>query len=93
MLFISEITKSVLKMVYIGLMTHLQRHPKFFDKLRHMAETFLKRILTYFYFTKYNEISLRHSDVQKHVSYTGSRKRFLIYYNYGLCLETAECVF
>ena len=52
---------------------------------------FLKRILTYLYCTIYNEISICHSDVQKHVSYTESPKRFLIYF--GLCLEMAGKVF
>ena len=38
-----------------------------------------------------NEINIFHSDVENHVLYTRSYKRFLIYY--GLCLETAGNVF
>ena len=48
---------------------------------------FLKRIVINLPPTKDNEINIFHSDVQNHVSYTGSYKRFLIHY--GLCLETA----
>ena len=55
------------------------------------GEEFLKLIVTYFYFTKYNEMNIVHSVVQKHVLYTGSHKRFLVYY--GLCLVTAGYVF
>ena len=51
----------------------------------------LKRILTYLYFTKYNEINVRHLDIKKRVSnesnikstkilYTSSHKSFLIHY-------------
>ena len=40
------------------------------DILR-ISGIFSKRILTYLYCTKFNEIKLCHSDVQKHVSYTG----------------------
>ena len=32
-------------------------------------ETFFKRILGYLYCTKYNEINIGHSYIQKHVSY------------------------
>ena len=45
----------------------------------------LKRILTYLYCTNYNEINKCHSYTQKHVSNTGSYKKFLIYE--GVCLE------
>ena len=31
------------------------------------------------YCIKYNEIDMFHSDVQKHLSYTGSHKRFLVW--------------
>ena len=34
----------------------------------------LKIILTYLYCSKYNDINICHSDVQKHVPYTGSQK-------------------
>ena len=37
---------------------------KFFNR-----ENFLKCILTYLNWTKYNEISINHSDIQKHASY------------------------
>ena len=65
----------------------------FFDTLRRMEE-FLKRIFTYLYCIfahKYNEFNVCNSDEPKHFSYTGSHKRFLIYYE--LCLETAGNVF
>ena len=53
---------------------------------------FLKRIVVINLTpTKDNEINTFHSDVQNHVSYTESYKRFLIFY--GLCLETAKNVF
>ena len=51
----------------------------------------LKRILTYLYCTKYNEINAFHLVIQKYVSYTGSHKRFLM--QYGLCFEMAGNVF
>ena len=38
--------------------------------LRPMMGTFFKCILTYLYCPKYNEMNMRHSDAQKHVSYT-----------------------
>ena len=38
---------------------------------------------------EHNEINISH--IQKHTSYTGSHKRFLI--RYGLFFETVECVF
>ena len=50
-----------------------------------------KRILYYLYCTKYDEINISHSVVQKYATYTGSYKIFLIYY--GLRLETARNVF
>ena len=37
------------------------------------------KILTSLYCTKYNEIHVCHSDVQKYISYTRSQKRFLIW--------------
>ena len=52
---------------------------------------FLKFLVRYLYCSKYNKINIFHSVLQKHVSYTGSHKRFLKYY--GLCLETAGYVF
>ena len=52
---------------------------------------FLKRILTYLYCSKHNEIKICHSDVQKCVSFIGSHERFLIHY--ALCFETSENVF
>ena len=36
---------------------------KFSDTLRSMRENFLKHILTYLHFTKYNEISISHSHI------------------------------
>ena len=52
---------------------------------------FLKHIVLNLPPTKGIEIKIFHSDVQNHVSHTGSYKSFLIYY--GLRLETAENVF
>ena len=52
---------------------------------------FLNCISAYLYLTKCNEINKFPSDVQKHVSYTGLSKIFVIYYE--LCLETSENVF
>ena len=53
---------------------------------------YLKHILTYLYWNKFIEISVRHLNVQKACFvYTISQKRFLIYY--GLCLKTAGNVF
>ena len=52
---------------------------------------FLKFIVAYLYCTKYNEIKYFYSVVQKHVSYTGSHKRFPRYYR--LYLEMAGYVF
>ena len=60
---------------------------KFYATLRSMGEKFLKRILTYSYCTKHNEINL----VKNHVSDVGSHKKFLIYYR--LCLETDGNIF
>ena len=37
--------------------------------LRHMGRNVLKRILTYLYYTEYNEIKVCHPDIQKHVLY------------------------
>ena len=67
------------------------RLTKIFRYLMAYVGNFLKRILTYFYCTKYSKINICLSDVQKHVSYTRSHKRFLTYY--GLCLEGAGNVF
>ena len=52
---------------------------------------FLKHMVTNLPPAKDTEIKIFHSDVQNHVSYTGSYKRFLLHY--GLCLETARNVF
>ena len=45
----------------------------FFFSLRRMGKKFSKRILAYLYCSIYNEINMRHSAVQKHVS---SKKRY-----------------
>ena len=47
----------------------------------------LNLIITHLYCTKYNEINIFHSVVQKHALCTGSHKRFLIHH--GICFETA----
>ena len=36
----------------------------------------LKRILTFLYCNKYNEVNIFHSDIQKRVSYNGHTKDF-----------------
>ena len=72
-------------MVCIGMMVGLQRLRKVFRYITAYVGKSFK------YCPKYNEINMRLSDVQKHVSCTGLHKRFLIYY--GLCLETAGNVF
>ena len=69
----------------------IQAHTKVFQYISDYVSNFLKHILTDFHCTKYNENNICHSGVQKHVSCTGSLKRFLIYY--GLCLEMAGNVF
>ena len=77
-------------MLRLGLKVRLQRCTKFSDTLRYMGG-FLNPIVRNLPPTKGNEINMFHSDGQNHVSYTGSHKRFLIYY--GLCLETAGNLF
>ena len=72
-----------------GLSTETRK--SFPDTFQHIWRRFLKCILTYLYCTKCNEINICHLDVQKHVSYTGSHKIFLMYY--GLCFGTAGNVF
>ena len=50
MLFISNIPRSVVKIVDIRLMVRLQRHTKVFDTLQPIGGEILKRTLTYLYF-------------------------------------------
>ena len=64
---------------------------KFFPLHYSLRKKFLKRILTYLYCIKLNKINMCHTEAQKHVSYTGSRKRILIYY--GSYIEMAGYVF
>ena len=47
------------------------------------GEKYLKRILTYLHSTKYNEINMCHSHIQKHVSYKKWSKKYK-YYAYRL---------
>ena len=47
---------------------------KFFDTLRPMREKYLKSILTYLDCTKYNEINIGYSHIQKHVSHKNDIK-------------------
>ena len=64
-----------------------------------MGGGILKHILIHLNCTKYNEINKCHLDMQKRVSYknwykysyTGSHKRYLLYY--GLCLEMSGKIF
>ena len=59
-----------LKMACIRLMACLQRHTKVFRENTTMrGGGCLKRILTYLYRAKYNEIHIGHSYIQKYVSY------------------------
>ena len=72
-------------------MVDLQRRTKVFRYITAYGEGGgSEHILIYLNYTKYNELT-HHSDVQKHVPYTGSHKYFLIHY--GLCLKTAGNVF
>ena len=50
-------------MIYIGLIVRLQRHTKVFRYITVNRESFLKRTLTYLYWTKYNEINVCYSDL------------------------------
>ena len=73
MLFISNVAWTILKMVCIRIIVHVERqirHPIHFG----LWEKFLKRILTYLYCTNQNKINIYHSDVQKHVSYEDQTK-------------------
>ena len=45
----------------IGMSTDTQ---KFFNTFQHMGKSFLKRILTYLYCIKYNEIDICHSGIR-----------------------------
>ena len=78
-------------MLCMGLKILLQRHAKVPIHYGVWEGGFLKRIVINLPPTKDNEIYIFHSDVQNHISYTGSCKSFLIYY--GLFLETAGNVF
>ena len=53
---------------------------KFSDILWPMGGEFLMHTVTNLYWTIYNKINIFPSDVQKRVLYTGSHKRFLVYY-------------
>ena len=58
-----------MKMLHVGMMIRLQRHEKIFPLHYSLwGGDFLKLIVTYFYYTEYNEVNMRHSDVRKHVS-------------------------
>ena len=69
MLFLSDIAWTVQKMVCIGLNVRLQRHKSFLIHYGLWGGEFLKCILTHLCFTKYNEINVCHSYIQKHASY------------------------
>ena len=58
----------MVKIVYLGLMIHPQRHTNVYDALRLMGRNFLHLTLIHSYCTKYNETNIDYSDVQKHVS-------------------------
>ena len=68
MLFISDIEWAILKMVhmaakYLSAVT-LKSFP---DTLRQMGRKYLKCILKYLCYHKYNEINMCNSNIQKHV--------------------------
>ena len=88
---ISDIKWSILKMLCMELKVSYKGTQEFSETLRHMGRKFLKRITINLPPTKDNEINIFNADVQNHVPYTGSHKRFLIYYE--LCFETARNVF
>ena len=86
----SNIELTVEKMVCMGLKFIYRGMQKFSDALRPVQRKFLKPISTYC--TKYNEINMYHSDIQKHVSFenglnimyflcTDSHKNFPMHYN------------
>ena len=62
-LYISDIALIVLKMVRIRLLVRLQRHPK----CSAYGGGCFKRILTHLYRTKYNDIHMCHSALQKNI--------------------------
>ena len=90
MLFIFDRALTVLKMVNVGLIVGLQRHTKIFRYITVNGGKYFKRILTYLYCTKYNEIKLRHSNIYIistfpiksgiNILFTGSYKSFPIHY-------------
>ena len=56
-------------MEYVGIIVHVQRDTqKFTNTVRSMAGNILKYALIYLYRTKYIEIKIDHSDIQKHIS-------------------------
>ena len=64
-------------MVHIGLMVRLQRYSSFLIDCGLWGEgEFLKHFLAYC--TKYDEINMRHSDGQKHVSYKNGINNFFV---------------
>ena len=64
----SDIEWAVLKMICMEQRVHLQRHThKFSNTFRPMVGDFLKLFVTYLYCTKYKEVKVFHSVVQKHV--------------------------
>ena len=63
-----------IKILYIGSHKKYLIHYDLWGILKRFKSIFLKRILAYLYFTKYNEINIFHLDAQKHVSYTGYTK-------------------
>ena len=60
MLFISDIARTLLKMVSIRLKVHAQRDTKVFRYITFNEENFSKNVLTYLSCTKYKEINICH---------------------------------
>ena len=68
----------------------LQRHSKVFQYITTCFRKFLKRIITYLCFSKFNEISISHSNIQKHVSYKIDLNSIYIYI---CCIQAVRKIF
>ena len=70
-----------------------QRHTKVFRCITTYRGKCLMYILTYLYYTKHNEINIGHSDVKKHLLYSGSHGRFIVYHELYLVWKHLEMYF
>ena len=64
--FKSAISCFTLKMVYVGQMFRIQRGTKEYRNIMACKWKYLKCVLTYLYYTNYNEINMLRSDVHTH---------------------------